>query len=114
MRKKILVVDDNLTNLTLAKSILANHHDPIPAPSGAVALKLTARFAPDLVFLDIQMPDMDGFETLKGLREKGVTCPVYFLTGLEEPGLEEKVRALGAQGLIMKPFNENDLMRACE
>lgn len=111
MRKRIMVIDDNLTSLTQIKSILSKEHDVLPATSGAQALKLLQKFTPDIILLDIIMPEMDGFETLLALRHVGVTCDIYILTGAEEAdGLREKCIEAGAKGYLRKPLTAPMLM----
>jgi putative two-component system response regulator len=111
MRKRIMVIDDNLTSLTQVKAILSRDHDVLPVTSGAQALKLLDRFKPELILLDIVMPDMDGFATLSAIRASGAQCEVMVLTGAEEEeGLREKCLDAGAKGYLRKPLTANMLM----
>lgn len=105
MRKRIMVIDDNLTSLTQVKAILSKEHDVLPVTSGSQALKLLHKFVPDIILLDILMPEMDGFETLIALRQAGAVCDVFILTGAEDTdGLREKCMDAGAKGYLRKPL----------
>ena len=94
--KKILVVDDNTINLKLADKILKENPDykPVMVPSGARALQFLSKNVPDMILLDIMMPDMDGFETLTKIRadERLKEVPVLFLTADTEPETADKVK----------------------
>ena len=103
----VLVVDDDAENLHRASRILAS--DGIRSScvrSGEEAIRLlrgTER-RPDLILLDLHMQSMDGFETLAGLREDGVTVPVVFLTAEENSAMEIQALRAGAMDFIRKPF----------
>lgn len=110
MRKRIMVVDDNLTSLTQVKAILAKDHEVLPVTSGAQALKLLDRFRPELIFLDILMPEMDGYETMLAIREAGCRCDVMILTGADDAeSMREKCLQAGAKGYLHKPLTANML-----
>lgn len=103
----ILVVDDERSNLDVLTFILKNQYSVQVAKSGAVALKRARDQKPDLILLDIMMPDMDGFEVLAELKAQDETrhIPVIFITGLARVEDEEKGFLLGAVDYILKPFN---------
>lgn len=112
-KKLILVVDDNVANLKVLGSILKeNGLSPAIAQSGANALKSIKRKLPDLILLDIMMPDMDGFEVCKRLKQDVDTqdIPVIFLTAKTEQ--EDIIQGLevGAVDYVTKPFNPKELM----
>ncbi len=104
--EKILLVDDVATNLKCVSRSLRDDYQFITAKSGEEALKLIKREKPDLILLDICMPDMDGYEVLKRIQaeEGGADIPVVFLTGESDIESEVKGRKLGAAGFIRKPF----------
>ena len=115
MQPRIVVVDDDSIVLKIAWTILTE------ADMKAVVLKSGAQLldyvseneAPDLILLDIRMPDMDGFEVLSKLRsreEKGSEIPVIFLTANEDEAAEAKGLASGAMDYIRKPFVANILV----
>jgi two-component system sensor histidine kinase/response regulator len=109
----ILVVDDNLQNLKVLGNILReNGLAPAIAKSGAGALALVKKKLPDLILLDVMMPDMDGFEVCKRLKQEDTTkdVPIIFLTAKTEK--EDIVEGLefGAVDYVTKPFNTKELM----
>ncbi|MDR1069186.1 MAG: response regulator [Gracilibacteraceae bacterium] len=105
--KKILAVDDNIANLKQISAVLSNEFDVMLADSGAMALRLAGAEQPDLVLLDVQMPEMDGLETLTRLKKDAVLrhIPVIFLTGLNDAETEVRALALGAMDFVAKPFD---------
>ena len=104
--KTILVVDDSKANLTLAKQALDEHYQVSLVPSGSTALRFLEKRVPDLILLDINMPEMDGLETLRRIREteEGKDIPVIFLTSRTDPETEVECLRLGASDFIGKPF----------
>lgn len=112
-RAAILVVDDQPANIQLLYAILGEEYDLIMAMSGADALQLCQENVPDLVLLDIQMPDLSGFEVCQALKENEATrhTPIIFVTA--QTTSDEETRALrdGAVDFIAKPFNP-DVVKA--
>ena len=111
MQKRILVVDDDDMNLTRTRIILKNDYDVILVNSGMKALDTLKREKVDLVLLDIEMPNMDGFETFRQMKEFADGIPVIFLTA---SGLEDDVVNainLGAVNYLKKPFIPKELQR---
>ncbi len=106
----VVVVDDDISNLKIAGSILSEDGMRVTAlNSGQALLDLisTNPVRPNLVLLDVLMPDMDGFETLERLREvegAGVQIPVIFLTAADDEETETRGLSLGAIDFIKKPF----------
>ena len=105
----VIVVDDDLTNLKMAGHILSRHGMRVSALKSGQALLdyVAANGAPDLILLDIKMPGMDGFETLKKLREQEAgkaETPVIFLTADESEESERTGLTLGAMDFMKKPF----------
>jgi DNA-binding response OmpR family regulator len=110
---KILVVDDLLENLRLLASLLIEAgYDVRRAPDGAMALSNVPRFQPDLILLDIMMPEMDGYEVCQRLKadEHTQDIPVIFLSALDLTF--DKIRAfeVGAADYIHKPFHPAEVM----
>ena len=105
----VIVVDDDITNLKMAGHILSKSGFRVSAVKSGQAMLdyISANGSPDLILLDINMPGMDGFETLKRLREleadKNET-PVIFLTADENEESETKGLSLGAMDFVKKPF----------
>ena len=104
----VVVVDDDMTNLKMAGLILSKHHMRVTAlKSGQALLDYVRENTPDLILLDVRMPDMDGFETMRQLKEQmapGQKIPVIFLTSDENAETEMKGLKLGAMDFIKKPF----------
>jgi len=109
---RILVVDDLVQNVRLLEAVLAPRgHEVVAAGSGAEALALAAEGDIDLVLLDIVMPEMDGYEVCRRLRDDPATrfLPIVMITA---SGDQERVQALeaGADDFIAKPFNQLELL----
>ncbi|MBR5941914.1 MAG: response regulator, partial [Clostridia bacterium] len=105
----VIVVDDDLTNLKIAGHILSKNGLRVSAVKSGQAMLdyIAANGAPDLILLDINMPGMDGFETLERLREQEAgqnETPVIFLTADENEESETKGLSLGAMDFVKKPF----------
>ncbi|MCL2203846.1 MAG: response regulator [Defluviitaleaceae bacterium] len=109
MAYKIVAVDDVQLNLDILAAILDTEYDVTAVTSGAQALALMAENQPDLVLLDLNMPQMDGFEMLSKMRENPAMerIPVIFVTAEQEDYSEEKGLSLGAVDYIRKPYNSN-------
>ena len=106
-KNKILFVDDDPTNIRILIEVLKNDYKIIFAQNGPEAIKLANDSLPDLVLLDIMMPDMDGYEVCRQLKANDETSdiPVIFATALTEEEDEEKGFNLGAVDYITKPFS---------
>lgn len=106
-KKTIMVVDDTPSNLQYAMQVLSDTYKVVPVKSGEAALSALKKVTPDLILLDIEMPDMDGFETIRKIRESDDLCvntPVIFLTSHSDKESEIRGFAEGAGDFIMKPF----------
>ncbi|MDR1397590.1 MAG: diguanylate cyclase [Desulfarculales bacterium] len=113
---RLMVVDDEKINLDVLRAILQDDYELQMLKSGREALALASAGSeskPDLILLDIIMPEMDGFTTLIKLKEAEPTrnIPVIFITGLSSAGDEEKGLRLGAVDYIVKPFS-NEVVKA--
>ncbi|MCM1578743.1 MAG: diguanylate cyclase [Ruminococcus sp.] len=104
--KHILIVDDNKTNLASARSVLSDDYKVTAVTMGVQALKFLENNLCDLILLDINMPEMDGFEVMKRIREKErcVNIPIIFLTADSDPVTESRCFEEGALDFIAKPF----------
>ena len=109
----ILVVDDDKTNLQIVRSILEAQYELQLAISGAMALKFVERRKPDLILMDLMMPEMDGKETMRLIREKpeNRSIPFIFLTASQSPEEEADCLNMGASDFITKPIVPNVLER---
>ena len=105
-KNTILVVDDDKTNLILAQNILTPRYRIAASNSGSTALKYLENHLPDLILLDINMPEMDGFEVLEHIRQNEETksIPVIFLTADNLAETEIKCFQMGAMDYVTKPF----------
>ena len=104
--KHILIVDDNKTNLASARSVLNGIYKVTAVTSGAQALKFLEGNSCDLILLDINMPEMDGFEVMKKIRENSelAEIPIIFLTADNDAETESRCLEAGAVDFIAKPF----------
>lgn len=110
--KHILLVDDSLATLKMASNLLKAHYKVSLAKSGIQALEFCNKHTPDLILLDIDMPDMDGFETIKHLKAHPHTrkIPVIFLTAYSSSEVEAKGFEYGAVDFIIKPFAKSSML----
>lgn len=104
--KHILIVDDNKANLTAAKTVLCADYKITAVTMGTQALKFLEKNTCDLILLDINMPEMDGFELMEKIREneKNAEIPIIFLTADNDPETENRCLEEGALDFIVKPF----------
>jgi DNA-binding response OmpR family regulator len=113
-KDRILVIDDDEDFLEMTKSFLDENYDVTLAASGRGALELLAAgLSPDLILLDIAMPGMDGYETLRNINALDNTAgiPVMFLTGVNKTAAELRGLELGAVDYITKPFVKEILLK---
>jgi putative two-component system response regulator len=115
-REKIILVDDNNTNLTAYKNILKPFYEVYPAPSAAKMLKLMENVIPDLILLDVEMPDMNGYEAASMLKNNAAFCniPIIFLSARDDPVSEKFGLNLGALDYIHKPIVSSVLLSKIE
>ncbi|MBQ7783712.1 MAG: diguanylate cyclase [Oscillospiraceae bacterium] len=104
--KHILIVDDNKANLASARVVLSDTYKITAVTMGSQALKFLENNTCDLILLDINMPEMDGFEVLEKIRqiEKCEMLPIIFLTADNDPETENRCLEAGALDFIAKPF----------
>ena len=108
---RLLVVDDEATILELLSgSLRLAGFEVMTAASGAEAVRAAASGRPDLVLLDVMMPDGDGFEALRRIRSGGAEIPVIFLTARDEEPDRVSGFAVGADDYVTKPFSLNELL----
>ena len=110
---KILAIDDSTAILDLIKEILTIHkYEVRTAANGAEGLAAYNTFRPDIVTLDLSMPVMDGFETLRRIRSMDRDANVIMLTASEQQELMERCLERGAIGFVTKPFTPKELVAA--
>ncbi len=103
----LVAEDDNRITSLLVDYLLANNYQVIVAQNGAEALKQARAQIPDIIMMDIQMPEMDGLEAIRHLRADSdlAAIPIIALTALAMPGDRERCLAAGANDYLSKPIN---------
>jgi len=116
MQKTVFVVDDSDANLTKAKQALDGNYRVFTLPSALKLFSILEKVTPDLILLDIEMPEVSGYEAIKTLKSNPRTAsiPVIFLTGNIDEKSEKDGFSLGAVDYIYKPFTETQLLNRCE
>ncbi len=114
--KHILIVDDIAVNLKTVKLILDEYYKVTAVTSGKQAIDFLKRNTsdfPDLILMDIQMPGMDGLETMKKIKEQfgENTLPVIYLTAISEKKMVVECFKAGLSDYIVKPFNPEQLLQ---
>ena len=114
--KTIFLVDDDPTNLSVGSDALDEHYDVLTLNSGARLLKILERTIPDLILLDVEMPEMNGYDVIKILKSNDATSniPVIFLTAKSDGESELEGLSLGAIDYIIKPFSPPLLLKRIE
>jgi len=115
-RKTIYIVDDDLTSLTVGSETLSEHYNVFTLNSGPLLLKRLEKHFPDLILLDVNMPEMNGYEVIRRVKEKKETrsIPIIFLTAKSETDSELEGLSLGAIDYIAKPFAPPLLLKRIE
>jgi len=112
-RKKIYIVDDVQANLIMGRNLLKTIYDVYPAPSAATLFEILERAIPDLILLDVDMPEMNGYQAIKIMKAnpRFKDIPVIFLTARDDETSELEGFDLGAVDYITKPFSGPLLLR---
>jgi CheY-like chemotaxis protein len=115
-KKLIMLVDDNIANLKIGNNLLEEKYTVATAPSAAKMFNLLKNNIPALILLDIDMPEMNGYEAIKILKSNQETkdIPVIFLTAKNESEDELEGLSLGAIDYITKPFHPALLLERLE
>lgn len=110
--QKVLVADDDAINREVLGELLKPDYTVLLARNGIQTLERAARHLPDLILLDVMMPDMDGYEVLRRLRSEPQTAhiAIIFISGLDRPEDEANGLKMGASDYIVKPFNQTVVM----
>ena len=111
-RKKIIAVDDSDINLVICKKILKPFYEVYSASSAARMFKLMEQIKPDLILLDVEMPDINGYDAARMLKDKTAfrDIPLIFLTARNDPVSEKIGLNLGAVDYISKPVVGDQLI----
>ena len=111
--KKIIIVDDNAANLSVGRNLLKPYYEVFPAPSAEKLFSILKKFVPDLILLDVNMPEMNGYEAIAILKsdKRYMDIPVIFLTAKNDEESEMEGFDLGAADYVTKPFSGPLLLR---
>ena len=115
MKKKILIVDDDEFHLAIANAMLSDEYEIHIVKSGKEALEILSKgFVPDLILLDVFMPEMDGWETFYKIKAIGFlhTAPVVFVSSAMEAVEGEEAKEMGVADFIPKPFEKEALLKS--
>jgi putative two-component system response regulator len=115
-KRLVILVDDNPANLQIGRNVLSEKYAVATAPSAEKMFKLLQKNIPAIILLDIDMPEMNGYEAIKILKSQPETrdIPVIFLTGRTDTGDELEGFTLGAIDYITKPFRPSLLLKRIE
>ena len=116
-RKRILVVEDNPLSLALLKQLLKVHgYEILQTPEGMEAIDLARVEQPDLILMDIGLPDISGLDVTRLLKQDDETkaIPIIAVTAFAMPGDEKKALESGCDAYIAKPINIDNLLRAIQ
>ena len=111
-KQTILIVDDTKLNIEILLDLLGDKYAVIPALNGQKALNILSKMDIDLILLDIMMPDMDGYEVCKKIKENPLTkhIPIIFITAKFDDDSIEKAFDIGGIDFISKPFNPREVL----
>ena len=109
--KRILVVDDDQGILDSFEVLLGDRYDLVKAENGYEALRILESDPPQLIFLDIKMPGLDGIDVLKKLQEDQKDVEVVIITATDQEKTEEEAKSLGVIDYLKKPLDISELER---
>jgi two-component system chemotaxis response regulator CheY len=109
---RVMIVDDSEESRLLLKDfLLAHNHDVVAeASDGVEAIEKYYSKQPDLIFLDLVMPKLDGLSVLKKIRSQDHSSKIIVLTGNDDPEIFNECTKLGVLAFLIKPFNLNDVL----
>ncbi len=115
MKKKILIVDDDLDMLNLYQAVFRGNFEAIPATNGKEAVDLAVAEVPDLILMDIMMPHMNGLQATQLIRMHPKTCsiPIIAVTALSSKKDKEKCLQSGCDDYLSKPFTQFTRVQLC-
>lgn len=109
----ILIIDDSSFQRTIIKKALLNEgYSCLEADNGRLGLEIAEKESPDVIIVDLLMPDIDGIEFLKTIQEKKITTPVLVLTSDIQDATRDLCLELGARSFLNKPLRPDDLIPA--
>lgn len=113
MTKRILVVEDHEDNRRILRDLLTSaDYEMIEAVTGAEGIAMAKAHRPDLILMDIQLPEIDGYEATRRIKADPELrpIPIFAVTSFALAGDEEKARAAGCVGYVTKPFSPRQLL----
>ena len=116
-RKKVLIVEDNDLNMKLFNDLLVAHgYGTLQTKDGTEALALARQYRPDLILMDIQLPEVSGLQVTQWIKSDDVlrSIPVIAVTAFAMKGDEEKIRDGGCEAYIAKPISVSSFLRTVE
>jgi putative two-component system response regulator len=115
-KEKIILIDDNMANLTIAQNMIKDHYEVYALPSAIKLFKVMEHVIPDLILLDIEMPDINGYDVIRILKadNRYSDIPVIFVTARSVETDELKGLELGAVDYVTKPFSAAILLKRIE
>jgi len=115
MKKKILIVEDDLDMQDLYQAVLGKDYEAIPATNGKEAVDLAVAEVPDLILMDIMMPQMNGLQATQLIRmhPKTSSIPIIAVTALSSPKDKEKCLQSGCDDYLSKPFTQFTRLQLC-
>ena len=113
MKQKVLIVDDEPSNIRALTDILGTDYKLFAVTNGPDAIEAAQAHSPDIILLDVVMPEMDGYAVIAALKssEKTKNIPVIFLTAKADPENESRGLELGAEDYVFKPFSRSLLLK---
>ena len=117
MKKKVMIVEDNELNMKLFDDLLGAHgYDTIKTRDGTKVLELARQHSPDLIVMDIQLPEVSGLDVTKWLKSDAELkkIPVIAVTAFAMKGDEEKIRQGGCEDYVSKPISIIDFMKVVQ
>ena len=111
MDKLIFIVDDNDSNLTVLAGIFENDYKVLTMPSATKMFNLLTKKIPDIILIDVEMPDINGFTAISMLKENEdwKNIPTIVVTGWVTEEIKAQAKSLGAFGVISKPFSIQEI-----
>lgn len=110
-KKQILIIDDEIGPRESLRILLKDDHTVTVTESPAAGLELLERRRPDLVIIDLKMPEMNGIELLRRIRQREPALKVFVLTGYSTPETVREAESLGVSAYLNKPFDIFELRR---
>ena len=116
VQKRMLVVDDNHDNIAIAEELFSKHYDLRKAMTGKEAVKIAMDFRPDIILLDIMLPDTSGYQVCRQLRKCHALTDTKIIMVTAKGALEDRVEGyeVGANDYIVKPFDAESILESVE